>query len=237
LTGAGNSQNNYVISESDIGGVITDNKHDNYIKISPFLHLVISPADRQKINMEVLFNTGGSLFESPEDRGRMHLLEHCICSRTKDMDFWQLKDFAFRNNIVFNAYTTPISMAVNASGHSSDFEAILKILLEMAFSPTFEESILEREKDIVLREINERRGDPNYQLYFEVMEQIFTKDSLENHQVLGMSEIVAETTLKDMKRLYGEMLGRSMAVIELSGGGFDKKSCLENLYNFFKEVD
>lgn len=215
----------------------SESVQDNYLQISPFLHLVISLADRQKVNLEVLFNTGGSLFENPEDRGRMHLLEHCICGRTRDMDFWQLKDFAFRNNIIFNAYTTPTSMAVNAMDHISDFESILKILLEMAFSPTFEESILEREKDIVLREINERRGDPNYQLHFEVMEQIFTKDSLENHQVLGNSEVVTETTLQDMKRLYGEMLGRSIAIIELSGGGFDKKSCLQYIYEFFKDID
>jgi predicted Zn-dependent peptidase len=193
-----------------------------YIKFSDYIYILANNlTDRKKTEIEIIWTAGGSYFEKKQDSGRKHLMEHCIVSRTKDMNFQEFQDFQFRENIMFNAYTGPATMGVEASGHYSDFEKILDLSLETAFMPTFDQAILDQEKEIVLREISERRGDPNYQLHYQVMNQVFTKDSYENHETLGSSEQVKKGELKDFDRLHLENLSTSPVIICCYGGGVD----------------
>jgi predicted Zn-dependent peptidase len=204
-----------------------------YIQLTPFIHLLIQPMDRQKVELETILTSGGSWFEEAADRGKKHLLEHCIVSRTANMDYQQLKDFTFRENIYLNAYTGSLSMGFEASGHHGDFRKIAQTLLELTFAPNFHQTDLDREKEIVLREISERRGDPNYKLHFDVQKNVFTPKSLENHEVLGDPQKVEATTLPDFERLYKQNTDLSHLLITVSGGGIDleflKNLVLENL--------
>lgn len=203
--------------------------------------------NREACSLEIVYHAGGSCLEAARDRGKKHLLEHCIVARTKNRDHDQMKDWEFRENIMLNAYTAPVQMAVNASGYKGDFKTMFDTLWEVTLDPTFDESDLAREKQIVLREISERRGDPNYRLYYHVQNQIFTPQSLECHEVLGDSDMVAQTTIEDFKKLHKENLQNSHILICVSGGGIDldyiesevKKSYggLDINYSSLKSID
>ena len=71
-----------------------------YIKLSPNIHIISQPLDRKKFQIEATYMVGGSLLEEDRDRGRTHLLEHCIVSRTKNMDFESFNQYQFENNII-----------------------------------------------------------------------------------------------------------------------------------------
>ena len=193
----------------------------NYILKGSNVHILAQPLERKKFEIEVILTSAGSWFEDPEDRGKRHLVEHCVASRTKDLNFQGLKDFEYRENIVLNAYTQPITMGLTATGHFSDFRKMVDLLLEMTFEPTFDQEILDREKEIVLREISERRGDPSYRLHFDTMKEVFSADSFSNHEVLGDSELVAQTTLADFHKLHRQNLEKSQLMFLLSGGGIE----------------
>ena len=182
------------------------------------IHLIFQPAERNEVNLEFTYSSGGSWFEQPGDRGKRHLLEHCLVSSTKDMNFEQLKDYCFANEINLNAYTGQLTMSIVASGHKEDFLKILSLLLQFFLQPVFFQTDLDREKEIVLREISERSGDPNYVLYYDTLKQIFTPDSLDNNQVLGLSEEVAATTIADFSRIYQQILTDSHLIFKISGG-------------------
>jgi zinc protease len=194
----------------------------DYLDITPTVHLISQDLDRKRTSIEVILTSGGSWFEDTQDRGRKHLLEHCIVSRTKNMDFQELKDYTFRENIYVNAYTGPKTMGFETSGHYTDFEKMIDLILEVVFEPTFDQKDLDREKEIVLREISERRGDPSYKLHYDLMKQLFTEDSSDNHETLGDSKIVSDTELKDFTKLHKSNLDKSHIFICLSGGGIDK---------------
>jgi predicted Zn-dependent peptidase len=193
----------------------------NYIQKKNFIHILSQPLDRKKFELEFILTSGGSWFESPEDRGKKHLMEHCIASRTKNLNFQQLKDFEYSENLMLNAYTQPITMGLTVGGHCSDFEKMVDLLLEMAFEPTFDQEILDREREIVLREVSERRGDPSYRLHFETMGQVFTSDSYSNHEVLGNIEMVEKATIEDFYKLHKQNLEKSHAMFLLSGGNIN----------------
>lgn len=207
----------------------------NYLQITPYVHLVVYPLERKQFSIEIVLSAGGSWFEAPNDRGRKHLMEHCIATRTKTMNLEELKKWQFRENILINAYTSPNVLAVTAQGHKSQFQKAFKVCAEMVFEPTFDQEVLDQEREIVLREINERRGDPEYITYYEAIDQTFTSDSIDRHQTLGSAEQVAQTTIQDMSRLHSQNLQNSHIIINLIGGGIDleyaKKIILEFLSN------
>jgi len=205
-----------------------------YQKLKSNLHLITEQKDRNKTKVEVVFTSGGSYFENKADSGKKHLLEHCIASRTSDKNFQQFQDFQFQENIFVNAYTGPLTMGVEVSGYKADFNKILDLTLEMALSPTFDQEILNQEREIVLREISERRGDPSYQLHFLVAGEIFSPNSYETHQTLGDSEMVKQTSLTDFNRLQQDNLEKSQIMIYAYGGGFDDKIVEERITNFLQ---
>ncbi len=201
-----------------------------YSQITPFIHLLTNDQNRAKTELEIVMTSGGSFFESSNNSGKKHLMEHCIASRTKGMDYKTFKDFQFANSIAINAYTGPLPLAVNATTHSSKFETAFDSLAEMIFEPTFDQAILDQEKEIVLREISERRGSPDYQLYYWTMNQIFAKGSLETHETLGNAEMVAQTSVQDFLELHEQNLSDSHLIINLSGGSVEE-DYVQNIVN------
>jgi predicted Zn-dependent peptidase len=194
-----------------------------YTKITPFIHLITNPCDRKKLQIEVVMTAAGSIHEKPKDRGKKHLMEHCIATRSGTMEMQEFKDWQSRENIIINAYTSPLRLAVNASTHYSKFEPTLDICLEMIFMPTFDQPVLDQEKEIVLREISQRSGEPEYITYYHTMDKIFTEGSLMRHQTLGDSAMVAQTTVEDLQRLHHQNLQNSHIIIKASGGGIDEQ--------------
>lgn len=219
----------------------------NYQQILPGIHLLSYNIPREVVSLEINFVSGGSWFEKPNDRGKKHLLEHCIVSRSKAMNHEQLKDWEYAESISLNAYTSSLKLALTASGHKSDFKKMLEQLYEMAFDPTFDQDNLEREKEIVLREISERRGDPNYKLYYDINKKVYTSNSIELHETLGDADLVSQTNLDDFYRLQRENINTSQILISIAGGDIDldyAKTLINSYFNHserkavnFKTID
>jgi predicted Zn-dependent peptidase len=123
-------------------------------------------------------------------------------------------------------------MGLNATGHKADGEDMLDIILEMAFKPTFDQQILDQEKEVVLREISERSGDPNYRLHYQTMEKVFTEKSYENHQTLGDSDMVKQTTIADFDALHKENLENSHIILCLSGNAVKLETAVGKIKDY-----
>ncbi len=189
-----------------------------HIQINDFIHLnYFGQPEIKKLELEITLHHGGSFFEKPNDRGKKHLMEHCIATRISEMNKDEFKAYQFANNMMVNAFTSPTMLGVSVATHIVKYREALNIGLEMLLCPTFDQEVLDQEKEIVLREITERRGSPDYKAWFLAMGELFEPDSLENHQTLGDSKMVAQTTVDDMIRLHKDNLTSSQIIINLSG--------------------
>jgi len=205
----------------------------SYQKLSPNFHLITnSTPDRYKVEFNLQFTAGGSFFEKSGQRGVAHLLEHCILGRTKDKDFYQLKDYLFEKNIYNNAATGVLGMYITLSGHRNDAKEMLDLILEFALKPTLSEDVLNREREIVLREISERRGDPNYRLYYQMLNKVLEPGSKYLWEVLGEVEDVKKATLDTFYDLHRGMLERSSIILTMSGGGLEDNDFVETITPF-----
>jgi predicted Zn-dependent peptidase len=208
-----------------------------YTKITPFIHLITNSCDRPKLDIEIVMTAGGSVFEAEQDRGRKHLMEHCIATRTQSMDMKTFKDWQFRESIMINAYTSPTVLAVNATTHPTKFQIAFEACAEMIFNPCFDQEVLDQEREIVLREISERSGNPEYITYYHTMNQIFEPNSLDSHETLGSAEAVAKTTVEDMIRLHHQNLQNSHIIIKVSGGGVDTDFIQSKIQDYLAQND
>lgn len=190
----------------------------NYTKLLPNLHIIINSAERFRTEFNITFSSAGGYFEEEGQKGVTHLLEHCMVKRTKDLDHKGLRKNNFKKDIYLNASTGITTLNIVTSGHKTHKEEMLKMALEMSFTPTISEEILVQERQIVLREINERRGAPNYRLGRMVYEEVYEQGSRNLIEVLGKSEDVAAASLETLKTIHRRMLEKSHIVITVSGG-------------------
>ncbi len=203
-----------------------------YQQILPNFHLILNNKDRERLFFEFIFINGGSWFEKSGDRGKKHLLEHCLVDRTKEMDYKEFRDYQLAKSYNLNAYTSELNMGITLNGHYLDQTEMLNLLFNLAFKPILKQLTLDKEKEIVLKEIVERRGNPNYRLFYQVMKKIYTSDSLNNHEVLGISEDVEKTTINDLIRLQEENLKKSQLVLLVSGNIKNIENIKDKILNF-----
>ncbi|GAB4144192.1 MAG: hypothetical protein OHK0017_02470 [Patescibacteria group bacterium] len=201
-----------------------------YQQLSPNFHLITNfSKDRFKTEFNLQFTAAGAWFEEDSQRGVSHLLEHCILGRTKDLDFKGLKDYLFKENIYSNAATGIMGMYLTLSGHKSDSDKMLDLILEFGLKPTFSEDIQNQEREIVLREISERRGDPNYRLYWEIAKQAFQPGSRYLCEVLGSAEDVRNSNLETFQAIHHRMLNQSHVVLSVAGGIDDEQRLFDKI--------
>ena len=189
------------------------------LQLTPKLLILLDEKDRQSTKVEFWYTHGGSWYEQGSDHGRRHLLEHALVSRTKELDDNQFKEYCFEQNFRTNAYTSAGVINLNGSSHKNDALKLVELFAELYFKPTFSEATLVKEREIVLREIADRQGDPEYQLWQDIGAKIYTEGSLDRHETLGTSEEVGATTLEDFERIYHQILNDSTLVISVAGGG------------------
>jgi predicted Zn-dependent peptidase len=180
---------------------------------------------------------GGSYFEQKGQKGVRHLLEHCMVGRTKDLDFEALKNFLFEKDIYNNAYTGRLSMDFILAGHRSDNQIMTDLLFEFAFNPTITNDIVDREREIVLREISQYAGGPNYRLNRTLIQSIFEPESCVHCEVLGERDDVKNATLDTFETIRKQMLEQSHFIVTAVGGGIDLNSLVSRLESFASAID
>jgi predicted Zn-dependent peptidase len=206
-----------------------------YTQLSKNFHLITNfSKDRYKVEFNLQFTSGGAFFEKEGERGVSHLLEHCLLGRTEDKNFDQLKEYLFQENIYCNAATGNTSMYLTMSGHKKDSAKILDLITKFAFKPTLTKEIQDKEREIVLREISERSGDPSYRLYWEMIRQIFEPGSKYLCEVLGSAEDVKNSDLKTFENIHARILAESHFILTVAGAECDSDMLQTKMLEYSK---
>ena len=97
----------------------------------------------------------GSRFESEETNGTAHFLEHMIFKGTERRSARQLEEEIENMGGHLNAYTSREQTTYFAKVMDSHVNKALDILSDILQNSTFEESRINRERDVILREMEE----------------------------------------------------------------------------------
>jgi predicted Zn-dependent peptidase len=136
----------------------------------------------------VIINAG-SRDEEADEQGIAHFIEHVIFKGTKTR-----KSFHILNRIEdvggeLNAYTTKEETAVYATFLSEYYPRSMELISDILVNSTFPAKELEREKEVIIEEINSYKDSPS-ELIFDEFEEILYDGHPIARNILGTPEIL-----------------------------------------------
>lgn len=136
----------------------------------------------------VIINTG-SRDEEENEQGIAHFIEHVIFKGTQSR-----KAFHILNRIEdvggeLNAYTTKEETAVYATFLSEYYQRSMELISDILVNSTFPAKELEREKEVVIEEINSYKDSPS-ELIFDEFEEILFDGHPIARNILGTPELL-----------------------------------------------
>lgn len=168
----------------------------------------------------------GSRNETLEINGISHFIEHMFFKGTKKRSAKEIAETIENVGGQLNAFTGKESTCYYVKNLYTHLELSLEVLSDMFLNSIFDEKEIEREKSVVVEEINMTEDNPEDVLY-DLHSEVTFKNSTLAYPILGTGERVNSLTRKDITKFVSENYTPSNSVISICGRFDDEE--LENL--------
>ena len=139
----------------------------------------------------------GSRYEQSQEAGLAHFLEHCIFKGTTKRRSLHILSRLDSVGGELNAYTTKEEICVYASFTKEYFKRSSELLADIVLNSNFPEKEIQKEKEIVLDEINSYLDSPSDKIFDDFEELLFQNHPLGTN-ILGTKESVSGFTRKEL---------------------------------------
>ncbi len=143
------------------------------------------------------FFAAGSRHEAPHQTGLAHFLEHCLFKGTSRFKALQILSRIDAVGGELNAYTAKEEMCLYASFSKEHTKRAIDLLADLSINSVFPEKELEREKEVILDEINSYLDSPSDKIFDDFDDALF-KDHPLGFNILGTKESVSGFTRQDL---------------------------------------
>lgn len=161
------------------------------------IRVVHQPATESGITHCCLVIDTGSRDEPQNKIGLAHFMEHVLFKGTTKRNTYRILN---RLEVVggdLNAYTTKEQTCIHASFLNEHLERAMDLITDIVFHSTFPQHEIEKEKGVVLDEIDSYKDSPEDQIIDDFDEQIFENHPLGNN-ILGTPESVKSFSKTDI---------------------------------------
>lgn len=141
----------------------------------------------------------GSCKEAEDTQGISHFLEHMAFKGTTRRTARQIVEEMESVGGSMNAFTSRDITAYYAKVLKDDFEMALDILSDILVNPTFADEELERERGVILQEINQTIDTPDDIIFDYFQDVAFPNQSI-GRPILGTPEVVSGISADDLRR-------------------------------------
>jgi predicted Zn-dependent peptidase len=139
----------------------------------------------------------GSRDELPGEHGIAHLVEHSLFKGTAHRRAYHINSRLENLGGELNAFTTKEDTTVHATVLRSDFAKAAELVADIVFNSAFPANEIEREKQVVVDEINSYRDIPQEMIYDDFEAEMFAGSPL-GRNILG--------TARSVKKFDSDML-------------------------------
>ena len=139
----------------------------------------------------------GSRYEQSQEAGLAHFLEHCIFKGTTKRRSLHILSRLDSVGGELNAYTTKEEICVYASFTKEYFKRSSELLADIVLNSNFPEKEIQKEKEIVLDEINSYLDSPSDKIFDDFEELLFQNHPLGTN-ILGTKESVSGFIRKEL---------------------------------------
>ena len=158
----------------------------------------------------------GSRDERDEQNGMAHFIEHTIFKGTKTRKPYHILSCLDNVGGDLNAFTTKEETCLQASFLNRYYSRAMDLLMDIAFQATFPENELEKEKEVVLDEINSYLDMPSEEIY-DVFEDMMFRNHPLGRNILGTAELVKGFRRDDILGFFTENYSTDTMVLATIG--------------------
>lgn len=133
----------------------------------------------------------GSRDELADEEGIAHFIEHVIFKGTEKRKAYHILSRIEDVGGELNAYTTKEDTCIYASFLARDYERALELFSDIVFHSVFPEKEIEKEKEVVIDEINSYKDSPG-ELIFDDFEELIYQGYPIGRNILGSEQAVRE---------------------------------------------
>ena len=194
------------------------------------LRLVVNKIEGMySVSVGVLVKTG-SINETAEENGISHFIEHVLFKGTKKRSAFEISDYIDRIGAQINAFTSKELTCYYTKSTGERVGESLEVLSDIFFDSVFDKAELEREKGVIVEEINMSEDTPEDLCFDLLAESYYGKEGL-GRTILGSAKNVKRFTEKDARAYMKKYYTADNVVISIAGNvDIDNVSCLVEEY-------
>ena len=191
--------------------------------------LILEKNSSKSVAVEIMFKVGSNN-EGKNLAGMSHFLEHMLFEGTKKRSSSrEIANEIEKYGGEFNAYTTGDRTAFFIKIINKKFEIALDILSDMILNSVFEPKIMEKEKQVILKEINMVTDDPRLHQWVLFQKELFEKHPARN-PTYGTKEAVKSFTRKQLSGYYKSHYLANNMIISVVGNVENPKEKIEKFF-------
>ena len=158
----------------------------------------------------------GSRFEKASLRGISHFLEHMVFKGSKHYSYKEIKQEIEGRGGALNGFTSQESTAYYAHFLNKNLHLTLDILLDMVFYPSFIESDIKKERNVILEEIKMYNDLPSSRATSILDKLLWPENSL-GEEIIGSFSTVSKTQKQDLVAFKNNYYKPGNIIISCSG--------------------
>jgi len=158
----------------------------------------------------------GTRDEAYSENGIAHFVEHMLFKGTL------MHSAHFINNRLesvggeLNAFTTKEETVIHATILKNDLGKALELIAQMAFSPIFPEKEIEKERMVILDEINASKDNPSEQIFDDFEERLFSGAAI-GCPILGNADSLQQIDASRLRNFVAKHYHQRNMVLSIVG--------------------
>lgn len=198
------------------------------------LKVVTGPmAHMESISLGIWIRAGGR-DEDKKNNGISHLLEHLLFKGTKKRDVRKIKEEIEGRGGSFNGFTAEEFTCYLVKLLGKDAELGVDILSDMVLNPRLDETEVEKEKNVIIEEINMYKDIPSQHVHELLAEMMWPGEPL-GLPLAGTVESVKKLTRRDLID-YRDTYYNPKNMLAIGAGHTDEKELLSLCEKYFSGI-
>lgn len=205
-------------------------------KLSNGLRVILVPMKNTNAVTILVEIATGSKYENKRISGISHFLEHMMFKGTKNrpgsLEISRILDSI---GAEFNAFTGKETTSYYVKAPIKYFDTALDILSDIYLNSLFNEKELEKEKGVIIEEINMYKDLPHKFIFF-LFDKLLYGNQPAGWSILGEKENILKIRRKDLLNYFNNHYSAQNTVICVAGGIPNNKSVFEKIANYFDKI-
>ena len=199
------------------------------------MRIILAPQKDSLSTTVQVFVSAGSKYENKKNNGISHFLEHmCFKGTKKRPTAFDIASELDGMGASYNASTghEATTYFVKARGENTD--QVLDVVSDMYLNQVFDISEIEKEKGVIIEEINMIEDDPRRKIWDIYLELLYG-DQPAGWDIAGTKETIRNMKREDFVNYHNEHYVASATVVVVAGN-FKEKEIIEKIEKYFAGI-